>query len=165
MTMDKSSTKTRWTLIFGTILALTIVNILFGLAWPSLLTEAGPTLPPRQPPPRAPDEDDNDKDDRPVGAYIELQVQSTEARLWTAVQWQDSVGDWHDVEGWRGILDQNNNKVWWVSAAHFGKGPFRWVIYQEQYGPQLTTSESFNLPKEANQTVTIKVSLLTQKWT
>src|SRR5687767_12315425 len=102
MMEKKQLSKARLVVILETILFLTLVSTLFELAWPPLLTQAGPTLPPREPTPSGPDKDkDNDKD-APIGAYIELQVQPAQAGLWTVVQWQDSAGVWRNAEGWQG---------------------------------------------------------------
>ena len=97
------------------------------------------------------------------GALIKLNVQpAAQPALWTVVQWQDRLGGWHDVEGWRGTLDEVSNgvgKVWWVARANFDTGPFRWVIYQSPGGKLLATSEAFQLPRYENTMVVIEVSL------
>jgi sporulation protein YlmC with PRC-barrel domain len=84
--------------------------------------------------------------------------------LWTIVQWQDGLDDWQDVEGWQGTLDEVSDnvgkKVWWVAEASFGKGPFRWVIYQQQAGTWLATSEPFYLPTVGGETVKVEVVLV-----
>jgi hypothetical protein len=85
-------------------------------------------------------------------------------QLWTVVQWQDGEGVWHDVEGWRGTLDEVaggvGRKVWWVAGPHLGKGPFRWVVYrdQAQVAP-LTRSAPFHLPDVADRSVVTAVWL------
>jgi len=70
--------------------------------------------------------------------------------LWTTVQWQDAQGQWHDVEGWQGTLDEVQNgvgkKVWWVAEKDLGAGPFRWTVYRREGGEQLAESEPFYLP-------------------
>jgi hypothetical protein len=72
--------------------------------------------------------DDGGRDDsRPLGTHIELVVPE-HAGAWSVVQWQDSAGNWHDAEGWRGTLDSSGYICWWVAAKDFGTGPFRWVI-------------------------------------
>jgi hypothetical protein len=157
--MNKHSTTARWLAILGTILALTLVNLLFGLAWPPLLTQAGATLPPREPPRSVPDKGDKADKGQAIGAYLELQAQPPQTGLWTVIQWQDSTGNWQNVEGWQGTLDVGGKKVWWVEAKHFGKGPFRWVITQNQNGPLLAASQPFSLPKQANEIAKIEVSL------
>jgi len=98
------------------------------------------------------------------GALIKLNVQpAAQPALWTVVQWQDRLGGWHDVEGWRGTLDEVSNgvgkKVWWVARANFDTGPFRWVIYQGPGGKLLATSGSFQLPRYENTMVVVEVSL------
>jgi len=89
------------------------------------------------------------------GATIWLRVQGGAGdlrwqTLWTVVQWQDALGDWHDVEGWRGTLDEvvggEGRKVWWLPADLFGAGPFRWQVYAQPGGALLATSEAFHLP-------------------
>jgi hypothetical protein len=98
----------------------------------------------------------------PPGAYIELRVPSAPAGLWTGVQWQDGVGDWHAVDGWQGTLDAvvdgEGSKLWWVAQAQWGQGPFRWELYQGQGGPVLARSDLFSLPGAANQTVRVQVA-------
>ncbi|MEJ5309102.1 MAG: hypothetical protein WHX52_04980 [Anaerolineae bacterium] len=94
------------------------------------------------------------------GATIWLRVQSSASdprwqTLWTVVQWQDALGDWHDVEGWRGALDEvvggEGRKVWWLPADLFGAGPFRWLVYAQPGGALLATSEAFRLPDSTGQ--------------
>lgn len=89
--------------------------------------------------------------------------------LVTVVQWQDGDGVWHDVEGWRGTFDQFDvaadgaavgKKTWWLGAAHFGTGPFRWVVYRpSDWGQRLVTSESFDLPTRADARYVVAVAL------
>ena len=98
------------------------------------------------------------------GALIKLNVQpAAQPALWTVVQWQDRLGGWHDVEGWRGTIEDVSNgvgkKVWWVARANFDTGPFRWVIYQSPGGKLLTASEAFRLPRYEDTMVVIEVSL------
>ncbi|CAG0930328.1 hypothetical protein TFLX_01660 [Thermoflexales bacterium] len=98
-----------------------------------------------------------------VGSYIELRVPTDNLKLWTVVQWQDPQGRWHDVETWRGVLDEINqhkgDKLWWVYPRDYGKGPFRWVIYDQPNGQMLAASRSFNLPGASNQHVIVEVTL------
>lgn len=88
---------------------------------------------------------------------IELHVTAAQTGLWTVVQWQDNLGDWHDVEGWQGTLDEGDVKVWWVARADLGKGPFRWLVTQG--GELVATSEAFYLPGSAGETTRVSVSL------
>lgn len=99
------------------------------------------------------------------GASIQLSVKTASNwSLWTEVQWQDTLGGWHSVEGWRGQLDSVSNgiglKTWWVAPDDFGKGPFRWQVYQSVGGILLTTSGSFNLPAANRTLVTVDVELI-----
>lgn len=98
------------------------------------------------------------------GAAIWLRVQGNAADsrwrgLWTVVQWQDALGDWHDVEGWRGPLDEvakgEGRKVWWLPADLFGAGPFRWLVYAQPGGALLATSSAFYLPGSEGQTTVV----------
>jgi len=143
---------------FGLAFGSAMVGLML-LAWAALPTQAGPELPSRATPTSMPRLDDNDKDDKPIGAYIELQPQGTPDGAWTVVQWQDSNGTWHDVEGWQGPLNEDRKK-WWVSQRDFGRGPFRWAVYQDQGGDLLAISEPFYLPGTANEFVPIEVSLV-----
>jgi len=132
------------------------------IALPVPVTEAGTDLPDRNTPTPArsseSDEDDN-KDSGPVGAYIELQVQNAPAGAWSVVQWQNELGDWYDVEGWRGSLDGNGYRCWWVAEKDFGTEPFQWVVRSGQDGPVLGVSQAFNLPGGANETVQVNVTI------
>ncbi|GAB4543358.1 MAG: hypothetical protein Kow0063_36450 [Anaerolineae bacterium] len=146
-----------------------VICILLAGVLPPLLTQAAPpvsTLPPRPTsvfPPRPttplPSSEGDEKDDEPIGAYIELQVRGAPDDIWAVVQWQDSTGAWHDVEGWRSTLDQEGRKTWWVAGTDFNKGPFRWVIYQNPWGGLLAKSNTFHLPGSAGETIIIKARL------
>ncbi|MBN1874662.1 MAG: hypothetical protein JXA33_10565 [Anaerolineae bacterium] len=101
------------------------------------------------------------------GALIWLRVQgqpidSHWQSLWTVVQWQDAFGDWHDVEGWRGTLDEvgvgEGRKVWWLPADLFGVGPFRWQVYTQPAGALLATSQAFYLPDLVGQIEVVTVT-------
>jgi hypothetical protein len=92
--------------------------------------------------------------------------------VWTVLQWQDEKGRWHDVEGWRGELEEVEIdtagqavglRSWWVADEDLGTGPFRWTVYQSQGGKLLGMSEPFNLPETIGQKVVVVVSL-SQAW-
>ena len=131
---------------------------------PPAAVQAGPTPPPRDTPEPTPAPRDNysDKADKETtfgGAYIELQVQPNQTGLWTVVQWQDSAGDWHNVEGWQGDLEPAGSRRWWVAAKDFETGPFRWMVAQSPGAPSLGVSAPFNLPNQANEILRIQLSL------
>jgi hypothetical protein len=93
----------------------------------------------------------------PVGAYLALTVTSDMAPYaWHAVQWQDSAGGWHDVEGWRS--QSGDGSVWWVDAKDFGTGPFRWVTKDGVDGQVIEASMPFQLPSVANETLWVSVA-------
>jgi hypothetical protein len=103
------------------------------------------------------------------GARIELRVTCEpncaslpSGGIWTVVQWQDAWGAWHDVEGWRGALDDFLNgvavKSWWVYNADLGKGPFRWQICHDECNKPLGVSASFNLPDDPNQVLIVEMT-------
>lgn len=139
--------------------SLVLIGLLF--VWvPASVVQAGPDLPVRSTPTPASNDDDDDDDDHdsgPLGATIELQAADPPDGAWAVVQWQNSVGGWEDVDGWQGPLPQNTR--WWVAEKDFGDGPFRWVMKHGIEGPVLGTSEAFNLPGGANETVRAAVSL------
>lgn len=91
------------------------------------------------------------------GGYIRLTVDPAQLKLWSVVQWQDSGGNWHDVEAWRGVIDQSQ-QIWWVAEKDFGTGPFRWVIYRDSHGEILAQSQQFFLPATHNQLIDVIIS-------
>jgi hypothetical protein len=156
--MDQEKYQTTFLLAF----LIVLIGALL-LAWPSPVTHAGPGLPPRKTPtpaqPSSGDKDD-DKDDEPIGAHIVLQAPSAPAGAWTIVQWQDTAGGWHDIDGWQGTLDEGNQKMWWLGPGLLGKGPFRWLVYQSTKGDKLlATSDPFYLPGAEGEKLQVEVSL------
>lgn len=92
-------------------------------------------------------------------AAIALHAPGAPASAWTVVQWADPLGGWHEVEGWRGDLDEGQQKVWWVLGKDFNTGPFRWVVLHNKTSGQVwAISKSFDLPAGANQWVHVTVS-------
>lgn len=155
--MTKPNFITRLTILWAAILALSLVGMVFGLTWPPAV-EAGATLPPRKQTATPASKEQNRGKDVLVGAYIELEIQSVQAGLWTVVQWQDSGGGWHKVDGWQGP-PEGSGRRWWVEAKDFGKGPFRWAVTRGQDGSLAGVSEIFNLPAGAGQRVQVTVVL------
>ena len=139
----------------ATLIVIVAFSLLLTLV-PNGVKAEPPALPPRPPLPSGGGGSDADS---LTGAIIELTVSGAPAGAWAVVQWQDSTGGWHDVEGWRGMLDESDTKRWWVAPRDFGTGPFQWVIAQGIEGTQLAVSEPFTLPASANQTLQISLSL------
>lgn len=115
----------------------------------------------------------------PINGRIELHAVFPAAWPWSeahwqdvcaVVQWQDAWGDWHDVEGWRGTLDDVStdtdgkivgHKTWWVAAKDLGKGPFRWQGHRCANGKLLATSAPFYLPGSQGMVEESQVQLTT----
>jgi hypothetical protein len=144
------------------VLVAGVVGALVLAAWLPPLSRAAP-LPPR-PTPRptrtpTPAPGPTAAPRPRLGAHLVLYVQNALAGLWTIVQWQDGFGDWHDVQGWQGTLDDGYQKRWWVAEKDFATGPFRWALYQGQGGALLDVSASFYLPDRAGIVVEVEVAL------
>ncbi len=92
------------------------------------------------------------------GGLIELHIHPLQIGLWTLIQWQDARGQWHDVDGWQGTPD-GDLQIWWVAPRDFGKGPFRWQVYQSRGGRLLAASPSFSLPHSTGVTERIVVEI------
>jgi hypothetical protein len=157
------------------LLTLVVAGTVVGLGlWPAL--SQADTLPP--PPPEPPDGPDPTEPPNTYrvstsqGAQITLHLApETEAfwrtydwqEVWTAVQWQDRWGVWHDVWGWQGTLDEMLSgevgaKVWWVAKSDLGKGPFRWLVYGSKSGSLVDWSEPFYLPATSGEGLIITVT-------
>ncbi len=130
-----------------------ILAILMGLTLLVPPVQAGSTLPTRVAPTPTPT---GGNDPQPVVATIALEVPADWSSAWAVVQWQDGLGAWHDVAGWRGWLPDNNRQ--WVVAQDFATGPFRWVVMAEPEGPALGVSESFYLPSAANEWLWVTIA-------
>jgi hypothetical protein len=148
----RQSNKARLVIVVALMAALAFIGNL--VAWPVLSVQAGPTLPPRNVP--APNnDDDGGGGSSPLLAFIELHAPAAATGSWSVVQWQDSAGNWHDVEGWRGLLEGGYQR-WTVEAKDFNTGLFRWQVRQAgPTGPVLDTSEPFDLPASAYELVTV----------
>jgi hypothetical protein len=91
------------------------------------------------------------------------------AQAWVDVQWQDGLGAWHSVPSWPGLLlpmiapDRPGAvcTLRWVVKSDFGKGPFRWVVYDQQGGASWGVSASFYFPVYAGQWVWSEIPGLT----
>ena len=118
---------------------------------------AEPSLPTPKPSPTAKPISSSESESQ-SGAFIYLHVPSPPADLQTVVQWQDGLGEWHDIEGWRGTLNESNFIVWWVAPGDLGAVWYRWQVYTAD-GRIATTSDAFSLPSQANQTLHILITL------
>lgn len=165
-----------WGLVLSSVGALLITLLV-----PMVVHASSPNLlPPPPPPPPSPSPTPSPPSAhkrQPAGAPIELHAQFPQAglrgtvhwqELWIVVQWQDARGAWHDVEGWRGELDEVvtgedgevvGHKTWWVAKPDLGTGPFRWLVYEGRQGRRLATSVPFDLPDTKGRTVRVEVSL------
>jgi hypothetical protein len=76
--------------------------------------------------------------------------------LFAVVQWQDGLGRWHDIDGWRGEINAERI-VWYVAAKDLGTGPFRWLVYRDSI--ILGISEPFSLPAAGRQMVRVRVDI------
>lgn len=94
----------------------------------------------------------------PLIGSIVLKVQPPLESLQSVVQWQDSQGDWHDVDGWRGSVD-NGTTVWWVEEKDFETGPFRWALYEKTEGKVIAVSHSFYLPNRLQRHLTVGATI------
>jgi len=143
----------------GLILALALLFAL-GLMWVSwpASSEAGPVLLPSRETPAPPAHSgDGHSDDSPVG-WLTLAAQPARAGLWAVVQWRDTVGGWHDVEGWRGSCE-SGFQSWGVCPPELGRGPFRWVLTDGAGGKIVGESALFNLPAQPRETLAVQVSV------
>ncbi len=137
----KTQTVLNW-LIIGLLVA--------GRGLAAMPAQAAGGLPDRNPPPVQNDGGNSDNpDSAPLGAAIELTAWPPGGM--SVVQWQDINGDWQDVDGWRGALDNGGHIRWWVAAKDFGTGPFRWMVGEAVSAP-------FNLPAGAGQTVWVNLT-------
>ena len=118
-------------LVFVALTMTLALALLPSIVWADLPTrpEDAPTPPPQ--PSKA-------------GAGIALSVTGAAEPCFAVVQWQDGLGAWHDVDGWRGQVE-GGYVLWFVSADLLGAGPFRWQVYTTE-GETLGSSEPFDMP-------------------
>jgi hypothetical protein len=133
---------TLYRLIMAFIISMAII-----VAAITLLTSTVSADLPDRPDPAPTDQSGSEDADDLIGAYIEL---TSANQGWSVVQWQDENGDWHNVDGWQGNIDNDGTKRWWVAQKDFGSGPFRWVVLAAPNGQMLANSASFRLPSEVN---------------
>ena len=138
---------------FAVICAFALAGLVLTL---SPTVAAPPTLPPR--PVADPTPTDVAAPARAVGAWIQVQGPvSVSQDVWVVVQWQDSLGNWNDVDSWRGQYDSISNnvgvKTWWVDQTLFGATMFRWTAYDKKSGQVVSSTSPFSLPNVKNQTL------------
>ncbi len=137
--MNKISRKT----ILGIIVTFLVLATL-----PTLTLAEWPTRPEGEPTPTP----------RPtkVGAGIELFITGAVEPYYAIVQWQDGLGDWHDIDGWRGKVS-DNHVLWYIAKRTFGTGPYRWVVYDDT--GVLGSSEPFDMPNSTGQVAKVSVAI------
>ncbi len=92
------------------------------------------------------------------GGFIRLAIAVPKPALSAVVQWQDSTGKWHNVNGWRSNLAHISVR-WWVNPGDFGKGPFRWVVYEQSQENIIAVSDMFFLPESEQHVVNVYITL------
>jgi hypothetical protein len=85
-------------------------------------------------------------------SVISISVPGAPAGSFVGVQWQDSFGAWHDVPTWQGTLTTSDNndigyQQWTVGPELQGRGPFRWVVYNQLGDTILGATPGFMLPE------------------
>lgn len=78
------------------------------------------------------------------GKIAHIELHGVPIGAYTVVQWYDSYGVWHDVEGWRTKATSDSVK-WSVEEKDFTHGPFRWLVYYND-GTIIGESSAFMLP-------------------
>ena len=89
-------------------------------------------------------------------AVITVQARGAALGQRAVVQWGDSIGGWHTVDGWQGTLDHITPQgvpfaSFTVFSNIFGQGPFRWVVYFPDGVTVWTIGPNFWLPTTAGQ--------------
>lgn len=127
------------------IAVLQAATLHLSLAYNDLPERPQPGLPER---PVVPQPPNPAKETEVFDARIILHTNRWDKSLWAVIQWQGTDGTWHDVSGWRGQFNQYGQVRWRVEAKDFNTGPFRWVIYNENYLNNLWMSIPFDLPNQ-----------------
>jgi LysM repeat protein len=95
----------------------------------------------------------------PSAGTIQLFTNGAPASAWTSVEWKDTQGLWHAVNGWQGGLDAAGQRLWWVDQADLGTtGVYRWVVYEEMGGLVWATSATFRLPTKIGEGVSVSLA-------
>ena len=85
---------------------------------------------------------------------------------WITVQWLDG-SIWRQVDGWQGMASSHDNngtllQQWDIPPSLFGRGPFRWALYNYQGGALYGVSPNFNLPSTSHLNEYMALSPYTQ---
>jgi hypothetical protein len=94
---------------------------------------------------------------------IALTVVNPPANAWVGVQWADPAGaQWFNVDNWSAPLvqDADGRMAYWVEPEHYGTGPYRWVVYDQdprQGGKLWGVSDPFNFPVQKGDWIWTKV--------
>ena len=108
MSITKTSVSCALIAIVMCVLGVAMLSPLPMQAAPLYLPTRLPTPTPTPMPLPAPTRSSTLSPQPPMGGYIELHVPIAPAGMWTIVQWRGSLGEWYDVEGWQGTLDEGN---------------------------------------------------------
>lgn len=144
------------TLMLTTIIATVLLSSPIWLTSTVPAVQADSDLPGRATPVPTPESSDTGSSKEKsamVGAYIELTGVGASSSTWAVVQWQDGIGNWHDVGGWQGDLAAGSQR-WWVHPKDFGTGPFRWQV-QAANSDSPWHSQPFYLPLDHHQIVQV----------
>ncbi len=179
--------KSRLIIVQCLVISLMVNALIYLLIFPLFAAKAD-DLPPRGTPPVEPvatatpaptaEPEQKEETESPPndGARLQLHLMFSDNRVWDSLDWRSlwtevewTNGDnWYVVEGWRGKLDGIEQteqgdwfgqREWWVSSKDLNTGPFRWVIYQQEGGDILTTSDSFNLPAQRGETTVVNETI------
>jgi hypothetical protein len=151
---------------------VTIGSLSLGILLALLTAMPAAAMPPRPPRPTAPPPAPSAASYRErtlivLSLLLPIEIPPTVWQpLWTVVQWQDAMGGWHDVEGWRGALDEAafgiGKKTWVVEDKDLGTGPFIWLVYAHPGGELVAASAMFYLPAKAGDIFESRVQVVVE---
>ncbi len=65
------------------------------------------------------------------------------------------------MDGWRGHVEPDGTKTWWVATEDLNTGPFRWLVMGSEDNGAVGMSELFMLPSIARVTQVVTLTLET----